>query len=156
MTPASLLTGTLLSFALVPQARPPAPPTADAFATGLTRVQTTLEGGQFKRANDALFDLLFQHRDADYAVRRQLEIVDLARRCAFGMEQPPPKLADLVSGELIRWDADLPTIVVPHLKLYSPGRVKAAGLGGAERRRHALARREAWRGSGRCYFLSPR
>jgi len=44
----------------------------------------------------------------------------------------------LLDGEAL-YTADLPPIVVPHLKLYSPGRVKAAGLGGAERRRAPLA-----------------
>ncbi len=112
MTPTSLLvlwcsfSTAIAALAPVPQSpSATAEPTAEAFTSGLARVQTSLESGQFKRANDALFDLLFKYRESEWAVRRKLEIVDLARRCAFGMEQQPPKLAALVSGELVRWDA---------------------------------------------------
>jgi len=136
MLPSSLLAGLLALAMAAPQSKPPpkAPEEPAAqFAAALLQVQQTAERGAFQRAWDQLHELLYQHRETDYALRRQIEIVDLARRCAFGIECPPPKLADVVSGELVRWDAKSGDFEIR----YAPGTTKdfqrqAVGSGSAQ------------------------
>ncbi len=81
------------------------PEAAQEFRTTLAQAQELVQRGGFERADQLLKSLLERHADTVYARQRQLEIVELAHRCAFQRSNSMPKLAELVTGELVRWDA---------------------------------------------------
>lgn len=107
MLPASLSAVGLAAAAalLVAQQAAPAAPSAEELAAALARVQEACEQGKADRADKLLRELLERHAYEDHARRRCHEIVELARRSAFLRAAPTPKLADLVSGDVVRWDA---------------------------------------------------
>jgi hypothetical protein len=110
--------GTLLAPPQVAQAAEVAP--AEAFQKGLAAVRELVQRGAFDKADQQLKELLVWHEETDYARLRQADIVELARRCAFQLSREVPKLADLVSGELVRWDAKSGDLEIR----YVPGRFK--------------------------------
>lgn len=118
MLPSSLLA---LALGLSPQAPPSRPPgdLEKQFAADLALVEQAVERGSWGRAEKLLEELLERHAEAPFARRRQLEIVELARRAAFGKEVGDLKLASLVSGDLQRWDAKSGDFSI----LYTPDRM---------------------------------
>ncbi|HEX9794050.1 MAG TPA: DUF1570 domain-containing protein [Planctomycetota bacterium] len=80
-------------------------PAAD-FESGLQAAREWMDKGRWDRAYQDLTGLVAAHPAADYVLRRRVEIVEDVRRCAFWMEHEPPKLASLISGEVVRYDAE--------------------------------------------------
>lgn len=101
--------GLVLSLASVlPAQVAPTDPTsgdpAAQFQSGVAQVRELTQKGEFARAKKQLDALLVDHANADYATRAQAEIVELAHRCAFHLTWKEPKYAELVSGNLVKYD----------------------------------------------------
>jgi hypothetical protein len=78
---------------------------AKDFEAGLAQVRDLVQRGSVAKADQQLKALLEQNKGADHARRRQADLVDLAKRCAFRLQFAEPKPDDLVAGDLVRWDA---------------------------------------------------
>ncbi|MFI5403689.1 MAG: hypothetical protein ACHQ1G_12200 [Planctomycetota bacterium] len=82
------------------------PPTgAGAFEDGLKVVQGLLERGQCAEGKKRLAKLLEEHPKAPYVLGRRVQLEELARQLAFGIAIPPVDPKELISGELVQWNA---------------------------------------------------
>ena len=75
------------------------------FAADLAALERSAERGQWKVAERKLASLLEKHRDAEYARRERVRITELAKQCAFHLSFPRPKPEEVVSGELLTYNA---------------------------------------------------
>lgn len=70
--------------------------------SGLEWVQARMAEGRWPSAKTRLVQLLDEHRGADYARARRIEVSEHMQRCQFHLKHRPPRAGDLISGELVR------------------------------------------------------
>lgn len=75
------------------------------FRTALEALHRRAQQGATREAFDGLQRLLEAHEGRDYARRARFEIETLHRRCSFRLRTSVPEPKDVVSGELLAWDA---------------------------------------------------
>lgn len=86
---------------ITPPAALEAQVTAAAFDAGMQTIDAAVKAGRWKRALALLEALLAEHADAEHAISRRDEIVDIDRQCRFRIRHPAPDPNDVVSGDLL-------------------------------------------------------
>lgn len=82
-------------------------PTQDvAFEETLAQVETLIGVGRWAQARRALLDDLERREGDPRVVARLVEVQEMLRLCSFGAAYTPPAPADVVAGELVRYQPD--------------------------------------------------
>ena len=113
----------ILLAAAIPAQIDLAPKGAERLRAELDQITAVADDSRWQDAADQLVRLLTEFEDSDHARLARTDIVDLDRRCRFGLEYRPPELQSLVSGKLLKY-----TPKTRHIRL----RYSKKGLGDFE------------------------
>ncbi len=91
------------SFLAVLLAAPLAAQGEEAFVRAILRVRAAMDRGQFQRADKLMRTALRNHESQPYVHLRRPQIEEFVRQCEFGASYVPAAPAELVSGNLIRF-----------------------------------------------------